>query len=67
MFFTGVTISASDYIKHIRLFHEYQPKFQFTCGINGCPRSYHNVGTFKDHVSVMHDNLGISNSALSSV
>ena len=49
-----VMLSASDYVKHIRLFHEYSPTFQFTCGINGCPRSYHNVGTFKNHVSEAH-------------
>ena len=49
-----VVLNASDYVKHIRLFHEYSPSFQFTCGINGCPRSYHNVGTFKNHVSEAH-------------
>ena len=49
-----VVLNASNYVKHMRLFHEYSPSFQFTCGMNGCPRSYHNVGTFKNHVSEAH-------------
>lgn len=61
-----IKLSTSDYIKHIRLFHEYQPNFQFTCGINGCPRSYHNVGTFKNHVSEVHADLGSSSTSDSS-
>ena len=55
-----IKLSASNYIKHIRLFHEYQPNFQFTCGINSCPRRYHNVGTFKNHVSGVHADVGPS-------
>ena len=38
----------------LRLFHAYKPDFKITCGINGCLRSYTNVGTFRNHVSAAH-------------
>lgn len=49
-----VKLNVCDYIKHIRLFHACQPNFKFMCGIDGCLRSYSNVGTFKNHVSAVH-------------
>lgn len=48
-----VKLNACDYIKHIRLFHAFEPNFRFTCGIDGCMRSYTNIGTFKNHVSAV--------------
>ena len=58
-----VKLNVIDYIKHIRLFHEYHPNFKFICGINGCLRSYQNVGTFKNHVSDAHCDVGSSATA----
>ena len=50
----NVKLNTCEYIKHIRLFHAFEPNFKFTCGIDGCIRSYTNIGTFKNHVSVVH-------------
>lgn len=47
-------LKICDYIKHLRLFHTHQVDFKFTCGIDGCVRSYTNIGTFKNHVSAVH-------------
>ena len=30
------------------------PILNFTCGIDGCIRSYTNIGTFKNHLSAVH-------------
>ena len=46
--------SIGDYIKHLRLFHAHRPDFKVVCGINGCIRSYSNLGSFKNHISFMH-------------
>ena len=51
----NIKFNVSDYIKHVRLFHAYKPDFKITCGINGCLRSYSNLGTFKNHVSAAHN------------
>ena len=50
----SVKFNVSEYIQHVRLFHAYKPDFKITCGINGCLRSYTNVGTFRNHVSAAH-------------
>lgn len=50
----NVKFNTSEYINHVRLFHAYKPDFRITCGINGCLRSYTNLGTFKNHVSAAH-------------
>ena len=47
--------SIGDYIKHLRLFHAHRPDFRVTCGINGCLRSYNNLGSFKNHISFVHN------------
>ena len=36
--------------------------FKFTSGIDGCVRSYNNIGTFKNHVSAVHYGSPASNS-----
>ena len=46
--------TVGDYIKHLRLFHAHRPDFKVVCGINGCIRSYSNLGSFKNHISFMH-------------
>lgn len=50
----SVKYNVSEYIQHVRLFHAYKPDFKITCGINGCLRSYTNVGTFRNHISAAH-------------
>ena len=46
--------SICDYIKHLRLFHAHRPDFKVVCRINGCIRSYSNLGSFKNHISSLH-------------
>ena len=58
-----IKLKVCDYIKHIRVFHAFEPNFKFTCGINGCVRSYTNIGSFKNHVSDVHCNTDISDTA----
>lgn len=54
---TGLSVrfSIGDYIKHLRLFYAHRPDFKVTCGINGCLRSYSNLGSLKNHISLMHN------------
>ena len=42
------------YIQHVRLFHVHQADFKVTCGIEGCPRSFSNSGTFINHIYGVH-------------
>ena len=58
-----VKLNVCDYIKHIRVFHTFEPNFKFTCGINGCVRSYTNIGSFKNHVSTVHCNTDSNDTA----
>lgn len=50
-------LDIKEYLKHIRLFHANQANFKITCGINGCQRSYTNLGTFQNHVSGIHNSI----------
>ena len=49
-----LSLNLSGLLKHVKLFHAHQPGFKFTCGINGCLRSFTNFRTFQDHVSALH-------------
>ena len=51
----SVKFNIADYVKHLRLFHAHRPDFKVTCGINGCLRSYSNLGSFKNHISFVHN------------
>ena len=44
----------SGYIKHVKIFHAYQPDFKVICGIGGCHRSYTNLGTSQNHIYGIH-------------
>ncbi len=57
-----LNLKICDYIKYLRLFHAHHVDFKFTCGIDGCVRSYNNIGTFKNHVSAVHYGSPASNS-----
>ena len=57
---TGLSVKFNiigDYIKHLRLFHAHRPDFKVTCGIDGCLRSYNNLGSFKNHISFVHNTV----------
>ena len=50
----NIPYTLKDYLKHIELFHAHQPNFCITCGIGGCQRTFHNLQTFRNHVSDHH-------------
>ena len=49
-----VKFTISNYLKHLQLFQVHQADFRVICGINGCQRSYTNMGTFQNHVYSVH-------------
>jgi len=49
-----VLTKVSHYVNHLKLFHAHQSNFKVTCGIDGCVRTFTNIGTFKNHVSLLH-------------
>ena len=36
------------------MLHANQPNFKVICGIDGCARTFTNIGTLKNHVSLVH-------------
>ena len=50
----SLPFTLKDYLRHIELFHAHQPNFRITCGIGGCQRTFHNLQTFRNHVSDHH-------------
>ena len=41
-------------LRHIGSIHAHQAGFKVVCGINGCPRSYINYGSFRKHLYRKH-------------
>lgn len=50
----SLPFTLKDYLKHIELFHAHQPNFHIMCGIGGCQRTFHNLQTFRNHISDHH-------------
>ncbi len=46
--------SISQLLVHMRVVHAREPGFRVQCGIQGCPRSFKNFGTFRNHVYAIH-------------
>ena len=46
--------SLSQLLVHMRLVHAGEPGFLVQCGIQGCPRTYRNFQTFRNHVYTIH-------------
>ena len=42
------------YVKHVFKSHSSVPNFLFTCGINGCSRTFRNYSSIKSHFSRHH-------------
>ena len=40
----------ADVVRHIGYVHAHDPNFNVVCGIEGCPRSYHNFLSYKRHL-----------------
>lgn len=46
--------NLSQLLVHMRLVHAGEPGFQVTCGVEGCPRTFRNFLTFRNHVYAIH-------------
>lgn len=53
--FAAPTLKAV--IRHIGAVHGYDPNFFLCCGINGCPRTYNNFHSFRQHFRRKHIDL----------
>ena len=47
--------SISVYLSHLRVIHAHEAGFQVSCGLQGCPRTFKNFYTYRNHVYSMHD------------
>ena len=50
----SLPFTLKDYLRPIELFHAHQPNFRIVCGIGGCQRTFHNLQTFRNHISDHH-------------
>ena len=41
-------------LKHLTTVHSGRPGFFFSCGLNGCQRTFRNITTYKHHVYAIH-------------
>lgn len=48
------TTSMSFLLRHLTLVHSTKPGFFFSCSLNGCQRTFHNITTYKHHVYASH-------------
>ena len=56
--------TVSVFLTHLRLIHSNEAGFQITCGIQGCPRTYVNFHTYRNHVYSIHSSDGIVEDSL---
>lgn len=48
------TSSMSFLLRHLATVHSNRPGFFFSCGLNGCQRTFRNITTYKHHVYAKH-------------
>ena len=41
-------------LRHLAVVHSTQPGFFFSCGLNGCHRTFRNITTYRHHVYARH-------------
>ncbi len=49
--------SFSTVLRHIGAVHSWEPNFDVTCGINGCPRKYTSYRSYRKHILKVHSNF----------
>lgn len=47
--------TVSVFLTHLRVIHASDSAFNITCGLQGCPRTFNNFHTYRNHVYAMHD------------
>ena len=50
----NLRLNLSGLLKHVKLFHAHQSRFQIVCGIGGCERTYTKFRSYEVHVSSIH-------------
>ena len=45
-----LTVSLTELLDHLRRSHSNDPNFHVLCGINGCPRTYKRVVSFRNNL-----------------
>ena len=53
----GIYCSLFVPVGHIRASHSHAPGLSFTCGVEGCPETFHNTNTFYKHVTSKHSSV----------
>ena len=48
------TPSMQFYLRHLSLIHSSESGFCFQCKLNGCKRTFKNMGTYRNHVYSLH-------------
>lgn len=48
------TSSMKFLLRHLTTIHSNRPDFSFSCELNGCQRTFHNITTYKHHVYARH-------------
>lgn len=50
-----VTVSLRLLLNHLRRNHENDPNFHILCGLDGCPRTYRRIVSFRNHLIRKHN------------
>ena len=61
MFVGYLTVSLTELLGHLRRSHSNDPSFHVLCGLDGCPRTYKRVVSFRNHLIRKHNIYGKEN------
>ena len=50
-----LTVSLTELLDHLRRSHSNDPNFHVICGLDGCPRTYKRVVSFRNHLIRIHN------------
>ncbi|CAB4019697.1 Hypothetical predicted protein, partial [Paramuricea clavata] len=56
-----LTVSLPELLDHLRRSHSNYPNFHVLCGLDGCPRTYKRVVSFRNHLIRKHNIYGKEN------
>ena len=59
------SINTSGVLRYIGVVHSHEANFYLTCGIDWCPRNYHNYHSFRKHVRKHHPHYLLNSSTSS--
>jgi hypothetical protein len=56
-----LSVSLTELLDHLRRSHSNDPNFHVLCGLDGCPRTYKRVVSFRNHLIRKHNIYGKEN------